>query len=112
MREVAGGITRDRPDLLPILLKLLEPGAGPEPIARSGEGFGLFDERRLLLKVQATFLAQPGEVAFTAAANEVRGRAKALPEPLRGVPWRLGDFLPLGVQLAQRARGGDQVRVL
>ena len=38
--------------------------------------------------------------------------AETIPQPLRVLARRLGDFLPLRVQLAERARGGRQVRRL
>ena len=76
---------------------------------RGRERFGFVDDGRLLLEVGVALVAQLREVALAAAADEIGGAAEAIPQPLRRLARRFSDFLPLRVQLAQRARRGGQV---
>ena len=73
---------------------------------------GLLDERGSLLKAGRALLAQTLEVRFATRADEIRRVPEAIPEALRRIPRRFGDFLPFRVQLLQRAGRGGQVRFL
>ena len=63
-----------------------------------------------LLERGGALLAELDEVRLASRANEVGRRPETIPQTLRVLTRRLGDFLPLGVKLAKGARRGRQIR--
>ena len=101
------------PSCLPVRLQLLEPRRGLASSRSTSRALRL--PRRCAVffsRLAARSSRSLREVAPRSGADEIGRGAEAIPEPLRGLTRRFGDFLPLRVQLAQRARRGGQIRRL
>ena len=98
-------LPRDRADLLPFGLQLLQLVGGLDPVGRVGERFGALDERQLELEVGAALLGALREELARLGLNRVGGLAVAVPQRLRLRARRLGDLLPALLDLVQLVRG-------